>query len=548
MILRRPYAFLVKHFKLIHAILLLGACFLVFKSWNIVNFLSSYIKDGISSTEAVKAANSYASFGVILVSALMAILSGIIIYLLRYKNKSVKLYLYTLSFYVLLTALLIWLNSFIADLGYSNPGIRFISILRDIIRFSMVLNVLTVALCFIRAIGFDLKRFDFSKDLLELGVNEEDNEEYEFELKIDKDKIKSRVSRGFRYTKYFYKENKFLFLFIGFLIIFIIFASVFKTIISMEKVYKQNQYFETNTLKMKVLDSYKTKTNNFGNVIDSGNSYVIVKLEIQNKQNFETTISDNILRLSFGEYELIAPTKKVNSKFTEFGVNYYEQTIKPYEKKTFNFIYEVPDEFYYDNFYLKCLYDITYAKGEIKYKYRKVKLSPISFDSKQKFVTTKTIGEELSFNGSLIGDTRIIINNVELNDSFKYNVIKCDSVSCINRKNVVYAPTTEKFDMTLMRINYDLKYDYNVLGDKYDNDLFITKFGSIRFEVNGKEYNNRLELDDLTPYHTGNFSIVQVRDKLKLADKVYLDFNIRDKRYSYVIIDKTKKNEEREGE
>ena len=58
--------------------------------------------------------------------------------------------------------------------------------------------------CFIRAIGLDLKRFDFKQDLLDLGVQDKDNEEYEFELKIDKDKIKSNINKGIRYTKYFY--------------------------------------------------------------------------------------------------------------------------------------------------------------------------------------------------------------------------------------------------------------------------------------------------------------------------------------------------------
>ena len=107
--------------------------------------------------------------------------------------------------------------------------------------------------------------------------------------------------------------------------------------------------------------------------------------------------------------------------------------------------------------------------------------------------------------------------------------------------------TAENFDLTLMRLKYDIDFDEEVLGSKYDNDLFISKFGTIRFEVNGKEYNNRLELVDMTPYYTKDYSLIQVRDKLKKAEKIYLDFNIRDKVYTYVIKDEPKE-EEKEGE
>ena len=112
----------------------------------------------------------------------------------------------------------------------------------------------------------------------------------------------------------------------------------------------------------------------------------------------------------------------------------------------------------------------------------------------------------------------------------------------------VMAKTTEQFDLTLLKLIYKVEFDYDTLGSKYTNNEFLSRFCSIRFIVNGKEYNNRLDLMDSTPYYTNDYSILQVRDKLKLAEKIYLDFNIRDKVYSYVIFDKTVKNEGKEGE
>ena len=549
MILRRPYAWLVKHFKIIHAILLLGAAFLVLKTRDIVSFFGSYIKNGISGQEAIEASSKYIPLSLILVSLFMVILTGIIIYLLRYKNKSVKMYLFMEIFYIVYTGLLIWMTSFISDLGFANPGIQFISIIRDVFRTTIILNVIIIALCFVRAIGFDLKKFDFKKDLLDLGVTEEDNEEYEFELKVDRDKVKARINRGFRYTKYFYKENKFIFRILACIAIFLVLSTFVKIITSIEKIYKENQYFETNSLKMKVLNSYKTRTNTFGTKLNTQYFYIITKIEFNNKQGYDYTIDDGEIRISYGDRELVSPTKTENSKLSEFGVNYFSQVLKPYESRIFNFIFEIPMEYYYDDdFVLKYLYDIYYKKNELHYDYKKVSLNPKTFNEEAETVATGTLGNEMSFEGSLLGNTKIKINEVKLSDSFYYNLIKCNSSGCSNMTKTVTAKTADNFDLTLMRLNYSIDFDYDVLGKKYTNDLFISKFGTIRFEINGKEYNNRLDLVDVTPFYTKDYSIIQVRDKLKKADKIYLDFKIRDKIYTYVIKDNTTAEEEKEGE
>lgn len=548
MILRRPYAFLVKHFRIIHTLLVMGAFFIMMKTFDLVSFFGSYIKSGISYDKAAEAGTKYVSIPFILVSLFMVLLSGIIIYLLKYKKKSIKLYLFLLIYYSILTLALFWMSSFVPSLGYTSPGIRFISIIRDLFRTTIILDIVVMVMCFVRAFGFDVKKFDFKKDLLDLGVTEEDNEEYEFELKIDKDKIKAKVNKGIRYSKYFYKEFHYVFKTVAIIIVVAIFLFIIKLITGIEKIYKENQYFESDSLKMRVLESYKVKDNNFGNKLNDLYFYLIVKTEIQNKTSNNFTVGSSIMRVSYGDYELISPITSENSKLSEFGVNYFSQEIKPGEVRVFNFIYEIPKEYFDDSFTFKYLYGYEYKDRVLEYKYKKVSLSPKTFAEERKQVATANLGEELSFEGSILGNTKITINNAKLNDTFFYNVTKCGNSNCVSSKKSVTAKTAEKFDLTLLRLNYKIDYDYDTLGKKYSNDLFISRFGSIRFEVNGKEYNNRLELDDVTPYYTKDYAIVQVRDKLKLADKIYLDFVIRDKVYTYVIKDSTKTETDEEGE
>ena len=548
MILRRPYAFLVKHFKIIHTILLLGSVFLIYKTFNLVSFYGSYIRDNNVVQGVKNLSSKYVTYPMMLVTILIIIINGIIIYLLRYKGKPYKMYFGMITYHIVLLFLLFWMRSFIADLPYTNPGIRFISIIRDIFRFSIVVDALIIGVCFVRAIGFDVTKFDFKKDLLDLGVNEVDNEEYEFELKIDKDKIKSQIKRKFRYAKYFYRENKMFFNAIGLIIIGVFALSFIKYILSIEKVYKQNQSFEINNVSIKVLDSYKTRTNNFGNKLNSKYFYLIAKLEFTNHRGTDFTVGSNIIKVAYSDYELTNSTTTENSKFTEFGENYFSQVIKPNETRVFNFIFEIPIEYYHESFTLKYLYDLSYnKKKEMKYEYKNVSLSPKTFSEERKTVSTQTLGKELSFEGSILGNTKITIYDISLNDTFYYNINKCYNSKCEKTTRSVVAKTAEKFDLTLLKILYKIEYDYDALGKKYNNNEFISKFCNIRFEVNGKEYNNRLELEDATPYYSDDYSILQVRDKLKLADKIYLDFYLRDKVYTYVIKDDTVKDEKKEG-
>ena len=542
MILRRPYAFLVRHLRIIHAILLCCSAFLLYKTFGVTSFFGSYIKTS-GSVDVSNAANTYVTSWMYISAILIIIFSGVIIYLLNHKKKSILIYLISTIFYLVLLIGFFLLSSFLYDLQFSNADIRLINIIRDAFRFSIVIQIVAIGFFFIRTIGFDLKHFDFKKDVLDLGIDQKDNEEYEFEFRFDKEKAKADINKRVRYFKYFYKENKYIFVFIFCVILIVIFSFFVKILIGREKVYKEGEYFSDDYFNMKIVDCYKTMEESNGNKLSSKKFYIITKVYFQNKTSYEQILKTSWFKLSYGDYDLIEPITRENSKFTEFGVNYYSQTLKPNEERTLNFIYEVPLEYYNDSFTFRYLYDIEYVKNEVQYKYKKIKLSPKEFSEEKENVLTSSLGNEMSFEGSLLGDTKIKIDDIELGDTLYYNLVKCSNSNCEKRRKSLTATTSGNFDLTLMKIHYNIDYDYNALGSKYYNDHFISKFGSFRFEINGKEYNNRLELRDVTPYKTDNYAFVEVRDKLKDADKIYLDFTIRDKVYTYILKDNTVKEE-----
>lgn len=543
MILKRPYAFLIKHFKIIHAFILLCSLTLIYKTWNIVSFFSQYIKSGQSIVKD-DLSSTYVTPMMYIFSVLILLLCGSIIYLLRHKKKPIFFYIYVFITYTGLLISYMFVSSFIYGMLFSPPSVRLVNIIRDIIRLLSVIQIPVVIICFVRAIGFDVKRFDFKKDLLDLGIEREDNEEYEFEFNLDSEEIKAKTKKKLRLFKYFYKENKFIFTGIEIVLGIVIIVFVVSFITSREKIYKENDLVDVGPYNVKVLESYKTNKDSSGEMINSKYFYVITKIRYENKTNIDYQANSTLMKLDYGGANAAFSTTDMNSKFTEFGVNYFSQILDGNETRDFVFVFEVPMEYYNSSFKLKYLDNVNYNEGNLEYNYKKIDLTPKEIESKTTNVRTAHIGEELDFSGSLLGNTKLKINETKMQDNFNYNIVKCSNGNCSTRVSVVSASQTSQFALTLMRLDLNIKYDYETLGKEYSNPKFITKFGSIRFEINGKEYHNRLELTDATPFVTNQYVFIQVRDKLKDADKIYLDFTIRDKVYTYVLKDKEEENEE----
>lgn len=547
MILRRPYAFLVKHFKIIHAIILLCSLTLISKTWNIVSFFSQYIKSGQTMIKE-DLSSTYVTPFMYILAFLILILCGSIIYLLRHKKKPILFYVFVFIIYAILLISYMFISSFIYGMLFSPPSIRLVNIIRDAIRLLAVIQIPVVIICFVRAIGFDVKRFDFKKDLLDLGIEKDDNEEYEFEFNLDSEDIKAKTKKKLRLLKYFYKENKFIFTGIEIVVGVIVIVSVISFFASREKIYKENEFVDVGPYNVKVLESYKTNKDSRGEMINSKYFYVITKIRYENKSNIDYQANSTLMKLDYGGPNAAFSTTDMNSKFTEFGVTYFSQILDAHETRDFVFVFEVPVEYYDSSFKLKYLDNVDYDEGKLTYNYKKIKISPKSMEKETTKVSTAKMKEELNFSGSLLGDTKLTINEVQLKDNFNYNVVRCTGGNCTKRVNVISASQSSQFAFTLMRLDLNINYDYEKLGKEYSNPKLITKFGSIRFEINGKEYHNRLELTDVTPFVTNQYVFIQVRDKLKNADKIYLDFTIRDKVYTYVLKDKEEEKEDTKEE
>ena len=548
MILKKPYAFLVKHFRLIHGALFVGALYVLIRFFSIIDFFNTYIASNQIYAGVSGASETLINWSLSFAIVLVLILTGVVLALMIYKKKPKLFYLYTLIVYLIAFVITFILSGFIYDLQFSTPSLRLVKIIKDLLFTFAILQIPVLLMALIRTIGLDLKRFDFKKDIMDLGIEEEDNEEYVFELNLDSEDIKARIRKRIRYFKYFYKENKLLFYgAYAFILAVAVLLGIYKLIIS-EKIYSEGQYFDTKSLRVEVLETYKTNVDAVGNAISSNNFYLIMKIRYTNRSNSDLTVyTDNAL-VSYDGKGSVTPTIKYSKKLNEFGVNYYTQKLSPHETRDFVLIYEIKNEYYNSSLRLRYLYDAKVKDGKIDYKYRTVKLSPKTFSKDTKQMDTKNIGEYISFEGSPLGDTKLRVNNIKLSNTFYYSVVKCQNSKCSTQVRTIQATQNSKFDMTVMRLDFDTKYDYKTLGQGYSNSELISQYGSIRFTINGKEYNNRLALTNLTPYTTGKYIFIEVRDKLNNADEIFLDLTIRGKVYTIKLKDKEKEEEPKETE
>lgn len=543
MILRKPYAFLIKYFRVIHLVMVACIFYVILKTYNIFNFLESYIASGqiISTYEDIS--GMYVNTFFIVIVCFLIVLSATILYLMKYKKKPSTFYIFMVTSYFLLLILLLYSSSFIYGLLFETPDLRFTKIIRDLYLLFIAIQIPALIFAFVRTVGFDIKKFDFKKDLLELNISEEDNAEFEVQLGLDTEDIRARIRKKIRFFRYYYKENKVVFLSILICVLLVLTVFLTKTILANERIYDENETFSTRNLNIKVLDSYKTFDDYKGNKINDKYFYVILKLRYTNKSSNNININIDNARLSYTDYNNIAPTTLMYNKFLEFGTPYYSQTLHVNETRDFILVYEVPKEYYNNDLRLKYLYDIQIVNNQADYRYRTVDLLPEEFGNIE-LIDTKNLKEVLTFDNSILGNTKIVINNIDLSNKYTYNVIRCKSNNCDKYVNTIIPSTNKTHELTLMRINYSLTYDEK-LGSEYSISEFIARFGSIRFVINGKEYNSKIDLIDVTPYPTEGYAFLEVREKLNMAEKIYLDFTIRDKKYTYVIKDETNTQEEK---
>ena len=203
LVFRKPYAFLIKHFKIVHLILTLIYIYLALK----VNGILKYYNNFLSGTESKLNAINYVNNFYILAIVASIIICLIIYALMRYKKKPKLLYVILIVLY-LTTAIIInislnGLNTIYIDV----LDVKTQRVYRDLLQIIIIFQYISICFTTVRALGFDIKKFNFQEDIAELEINVTDDEEVELTLGSTSN-VQRKGRRILRELKYYYNENK----------------------------------------------------------------------------------------------------------------------------------------------------------------------------------------------------------------------------------------------------------------------------------------------------------------------------------------------------
>lgn len=506
MILKKPYAFLIKHFKLIHAILAALYVYLSFHVSGILNFYNNFIDGTVGKLNAINYITNI-PYIVIIISIIMCI---ILFVLMHYKKKPKFLYITLILIYLIVFALIFITSNGLNTIYNNILDTKTTLLYRDFLRIIIIFQYGTVLLTTIRAIGFDIKKFNFSEDLHELNIDVTDDEEVELVMGINSHRMTQKINRRIRELKYYYHENKiFVLTLLGVLLLFALSTiTIDKTVVN--KVYKETEIFKSDNFQMKIVDSYITNKKYNGEEISENSNFIIIKLNINPIQNSQSlNINNLVLKINKNKYQ---PTKKYYNYFKDLGIGYKSQVIKT--GQTYILTYIIPKEELEEQ--MQIIY--TGSTKEIK-----VNLSPLNLDKNIKNKKLK-LTESIDFSNSILSGSEYKIKSYEIKDKFTYNYTYTINNKEYTGKKYITSPSN-----TILYL--ELSSSYSINTTNFD---FINDYGVIKYTINKEEYTNK-KLTDKTPGNLKKGIYLEVDKNLEKAEKIWLEFNIRNITYKYII-------------
>jgi len=466
MILRKPYAFLIKNFRVIHIILTFLTIYILYKTNAIVDFYKEFVINNYSVTIIDNLASNYV--GVLLCFSIILVIGILIaIYiLLKTKNKQNKIYLVGILYYFILLVLVIISYYLINGLELELWSTASARTYRDIAQMVYYPQFIFIIVLAIRALGFNVKQFNFKNDLKELEITDSDNEEVELNINFQTYKFERSLRRILRELKYYLKENKIVIMVITLILIGIFGFMFYKNYEKLDYTYKQKQVFTYNYLKYKITDSIVTNVDMNGNVIYDDKYFVVIRFEVENDTKDDRTLEYNDFKLYFNN-DYVYPNLDLGVYFKDYGDPFNGDTIYARSKNTYVMAYMIDQKHKKEDFYINLYLGASNNKKEFKAKNATINLDPVRLGDVEVIRNAK-LNEEVNLSSTSLGESKITIKNAVIAPRYEYNYQNCYDNECRTYTDVVVADNTYQRRQILVAMDDDLNLDKNAPSyDKY---------------------------------------------------------------------------------
>ena len=526
MVLKKPYAFLIKHFKIIHLVLFAIILYITYRFNSISTFFANYVKNNYSA--GVTIAKSYIPITIFLAVLIVIVFSTLMWLLMNNRKKPNKFYLLTGIYYLFILITIIYAYNTINSLVTASLTPRTSRALRDIYQILLFPNFYFLIISLIRGIGFDVKKFNFKEDLEELEIKSDDNEEFEFVLGKDSYKWKRKVRRSIREFKYYILENKFFITIIVGVIFAIGLITFTLNVTIFKKSYHIGDTLNTDTFSYKLNNAYMTSYDLSGKKIKDDKKYIILDLTVKSLSNSRTIKQEEFyLTKRKNVYNF---KSSLSNSFRDIGISYKGDKVST-NAENYIFVFEVEAKIK-GTFTLNIFDKINYKNDIAEYEFKTFNFKPTNIDSSSTS-EAKKINDVLSFNKNIYGNTSLTIKNIKISNSFEYKYNSCDENNNCNFVSDIVIPA----DITknnLLIIEYDLSLDEKApISKTITNRNFFNGILKATYKYQNKNY--MVNLVPTTNRYIQNVIFADIPKNLQNMEDLNINFKTRNENYAFSV-------------
>lgn len=530
MILRKPYAVFIKYFKLMHLIMTLLIAYLMYRTGFISAFFSERITSNIGTIK-FDLTDELFNFYMFLIPFVLIIFNFLILSVLAFKKKPYKFYIISTLVYFFMIIMNNYFYNVLSALEVGYVDLRSLRAVRDFSTFTLIFEAVVFIKTFISATGFDIKKFDFGKDIAELKVEETDNEEFEFEIKVDTDKAKRNVRSFLRNTKYVYVENRYVINFILLILFSVSSFLIYFNVTIYNKVILENHAFSITGKSLMITNTYVTSEDYQGNLMSEDKLIVAVEINVRNNFSKSDRFEFARAKLKIGNKEY-THTNNYRDRLKDIGITYDYRALDI----TFNkylLVYEVSKDDYEKNMTFMYYDNVNYVAGSVGASVIKVSLSPKELDKSVESFEYQ-ITNNLEFK-KYIENMIFTINSFEISKTFYNSYNFCaTTTNCFESREYVTPTYSGNTDKALLKIAGSLDGVSNYESLKELDPFFIIKeFGYIEYKVNGISKKTKIVNEVLSDRQKTNEFYIEVPIDLLNATEINVILNIRDTNYIY---------------
>lgn len=499
MILKNPYGYLIKYFKPIHLLLTGLYIYLLIKVNSLLNYYNSFINGTASKLDA----RGYITYFYLIAIVLSIIICLVIYVLMRYKKKPRFIYLLLIGIYIIVAVFISLVYGGLDVIYISVLEMKILRLYRDILRIMIVVQFITVIMMLFRGLGFDIKKFNFVSDLEGLDLNEKDMEEIEVSISSNGNLLR-KARRSIREFRYYFLENKAFIIISLVLVAFVLLSFVFLSREVVNKVYHENEVFSIDQFQGRVINTYITRNDLNGRTISSfDDTFVIVKLNLSGNH---TSFSSVKLMLQIGNQHYLHSSKYASS-FNDLGIVYQNYVVD--KASNYLFVYQIPSHLVSSDMYLN--YNDT----------KRVLLKPTQLDTVS-YSSEYSLNTKLDLSNSVLGGGYLNISSYLIDKSFTYPYhyqINGED------KTVDVSINSEDGFILFMDVSYDIPDEYSLYS-------FLSNFATLKYKVKDVEYSSS-KFYNKTPNNVNNQIYLAVDNNIGNADKIWLEFVVRNCKYIY---------------